>query len=69
MKPDEGGRHERVEHHRAAAALGLARAHERERALGGLGADRLGVERARVAAQPTPSPVIRSAPSPANADA
>ena len=47
---DERGGDERVEHDRAAAALRLARAHERERALGGLGADRLRVERRRVAA-------------------
>ena len=46
MKPTKRRGDERVEHHRAAAALGLARADQRERALGRLAADRLGVERA-----------------------
>ena len=48
---DEARGHERVEHHRAAAAVRLARADERERALRGLVADRL-AGRARPARGP-----------------
>ena len=55
MKPTKRRGHERVEHHRAAAALRLARADERERALGGLVADRLGVE-LRPGRGPSPTP-------------
>ena len=51
MKPDERGGDEGVEHDRAAPALGLAGADQGERAVGRLGADRLGVERAGIAAE------------------
>ena len=49
---EEGGRHEGVEHHRAAAARRLAGAHQRDGPLGRLGADLLGVEGLGVASQP-----------------
>ena len=49
---EEGGGHERVEHHRAAAALRAARAHQGERPLRRLVADGLRIERVRVTAEP-----------------